>query len=236
MSILTSLGILVLSVLACSFLQIAPSVFAIFYHYASAKGTKEKTLDLSSYFLIGSELINGLLIFVLYFIVFEFLNDNPFLDLTVFEWIAAGIVAALGIFIIFFYYRKDKKGTALFIPRKTARSLMVCAKTARKKSDIVMLGIVSGMTELVFSLPIYLITVTEIIRIPGEDFLQPFLLFLFIILTMLPIMTMRGHFWRGKNLAEIERSREKNKNFSKVILGSVYVLLAISIILFRIFA
>ena len=236
MSVLTSLGILFLAVLCCWFLQLVPSVFAIFYHYASAKSTKEKTLDLSSYFLIGSELITGILLFVLYFIVFEFLSDNPFLDTTIIKWIVAGIIAALGFFIMFFYYRKDKKGTALFITRKAANSLTMRAKTARKKSDIFMLGVVSGIMEIFFVLPVYLIVVTEIIRFPGEDFLQPVLLFLFILFSMSPVMTMRGHFWRGKNLAEVERAREKNKNFSKIILGSTYVLLAILIVLFRIFA
>lgn len=224
-----------MGVFACAFLQLLPGVFAIFYHYASAKNSRDKTLDLSSYFIIGAEMMTAVILFLLYFVISNFLNDNPNLDLKIFQWIVSGILLMLGFFVLIFYYRKGE-GTKLFISRKMANNLTLSAKNAKKPSDIFTLGMTTGLLELFFTLPIYVVIITEIIKFPGDIILQPVLALLFVIISILPAMVMRSQFYRGrKNLADIERARVKNKNFCRIMIGVSYILLAIFIISFRIF-
>lgn len=236
MSVLTSVGILILAVFACAFLRLAPSVFAIFYHYASAKKSKDKTLDLSSFFVFGAEFMTTTILLLLYFGMVGFLKDNPSFDFGFLRLIAAGICLTLSLFIIFFYYRKGD-GTQLFISRKMANSLTYFAKKANKPSDVLALGMVSKIPELIFTLPVYFISIVEIINLPAETFYQPIALIAFIIVSIFPIMIMRGRFYNyGQNLAEIMRSQEQNKNFYRAALAIVYTLLAVVLIVMRFLA
>ncbi len=236
MSVLTSLGIIILAIFACAFLQLTPSVFLIFYHYASARFSREKLLDFSSFFVVGTASMTATLLFLMYFSIFHFILDNPTLDLTIVRWGVAGVLFALGLFSIFFYYRKGP-GTRLFISRKMAKKITTNARGIRKTSDAFALGMTIGILELLFTFPIYLVAITEIVFFPSDNVaIRPLLLFVFTIATMFPLLTIRGQFFRfHKNLADIERSREKNKLFTRLMIGSSYILLAVLLICFRIF-
>lgn len=237
MSILTSVGILLFSVFACAFLQLTPSVFLIFYHYASAKYSRKNALDFSSFFVVGVAAMTALVLFLLYFAIFHFLADNPGLNLDFYTWIVAGILIALGIFCLFFYYRKGP-GTQLFISRNFAEKITLQARKVRKPFDAFSLGLATGTVELIFNLPIYIVVITEIINFPVEnEVIRPTLLFLFTLCTMFSVLFVRGQFYNfGHNLAEIERKREKYKTFKKIMLSFSYFVLAGLLIAFRIFA
>lgn len=235
MGILTSVGILLLSVFACAFLQLTPSVFLIFYHYASAKYSRKNVLDFSSFFIVGVAAMTALVLFLLYFAIFHFLTDNPGLNLDLYTWIVAGILIALGFFCLFFYYRKGP-GTQLFISRNFANKITTQARRVRKPFDAFSLGLATGTVELIFSLPIYVVVITEIVAFPVEStVIRPVLLFVFTLCTMFSVMSIRGQFYNfGRNLAEIEKRREKYKTFKKFMLAFSYFALAGLIIAFRI--
>lgn len=231
MSVLTSVGILVLAVFACAFLQLAPSIFAIFYHYASARNSREKVFDLSSWFMVGAEIMCGTVLFLLYFSTFFFLDDNPGFNLTLPSYIMAGILFALGIFMLCFYYRR-RGSTELFVPRKIAKSIALRAKNAKKPSDIIALGMTASLMEFIFTLPVYLVVVVTLINLKCDAIWQPLLLITFIIFNMLPLMLVRSQFHFSRlNLAEIMRSKLKNKNFFRFALTISYMLLAAIIVI-----
>lgn len=236
MSVLTSLGILILAVFACGFLQLAPSIFAIFYHYASAKNSRDNTLNLSGFFIVGQMMMTMVILFVIYFALYHFLLDNPLLNINVFYWILAGILALLGLFLLIFYYRKSE-GTELFLSRKMAKNITGRARSAKKASDVFALGMTSGIFELVFTLPVYIVVILEIINFESDNVLyQPLLFFSFVIFSMMSTFATRGQFYRQrKNLAEIVRMRKKNKTFYRIMLGTSFILLAVFIVSFRIF-
>ncbi len=235
MSVFTSLGILFLSLFACAFLQLAPSVFAIFYHYASARNSRKKALDLSSFFTVGMASFIVIVLLLLSFIIINFMNDNPALSMDIFAWIIAGLLIAIGIFVFCFYYRKGD-GTQLYISRKIAKSITSMARNAKKPSDVFALGLAVGVAEVFLTLPIYCVVTYEIINFPGEIIWKPVLFILFVILSLIPTMSIRGQFlMRERNLAEIQRSHVKNKNFFRFLIGFSYLLLAATIICFRIF-
>ena len=215
MSVLTSLGILILAVFACAFLQLVPGVFAVFYHYASAKNSRDKALNLSSFFVIGNAVMTTLLLALIYFSLYHFLLDNPMFDITMLYWAIAGILALLGLFVFCFYYRRGK-GTELFISRKAAKSILLKARTVRNSSDAFVLGLAAGIFEIIFVLPIYIVVVLEIIGSSVDNLLYaPILLFIFMFFTILPTFSVREQMYRRqKNLADIERSRVKYKMLS----------------------
>ena len=237
MSVLTSLGILILAVFACGFLQLVPGIFLSFYHYASAKNSRDAALNLSSFFIVGRALIAMLILFLTYFAFYHFLIDNPTFNIEILYWVLAGILALLGVFIFFFYYRRSKNTTELFISRKFARSILEKTRKAKKPSDIFVLGMAAGIPEIIFVLPVYAVLILEIINFPSANVLyHPLLFFTFILLSMTSTLAIRGQFYRGhKNLADIERARVKNKLYYRIMLSVSYILLAAFIISFRIF-
>lgn len=237
MSVLTSLGILILALFACGFLRLVPSIFAIFYHYASAKNSRDNTLKLSSFFIVGRMMMTMVILFVIYFALYHFLLDNPLLDINIFYWVIAGILALLSIFLFCFYYRRGK-GTQLFIGRKIAASVTKKAREAKKPSDIFVLGMTAGIFELIFVLPIYVVVILEIINFESDNILyQPLLYFVFVIFSMSSTFAVRGQFYRKhKNLAELHRTQVKSRTFYRIMLSASFLLLAAFIVTFRIFS
>ena len=238
MSVLTSLGILTLALFACGFLRLVPNIFAIFYHYASAKNSRDNTLKLSGFFVVGHMMMTMVILFLIYFILYHFLLDNPLLNVNIFYWVIAGILALLSLFLFFFYYRRGK-GTRLFLGRKLAKNISLRARNASKKpSDVFALGMTAGIFELIFVLPVYVVVILEIINFESDNILyQPLLFFTFVILSMASTFAMRGQFYRKrKNLAEIHRAQVKNRTFYRIMLSASFLLLAVFIVSFRIFS
>ena len=222
MSILTSVGIIVLAMLIQALLQLTPSVFSIWYHYALGKNSKNKVLDLSGYFVVGVESMVLLLAMIIYFVMLKVPNT----DLT--NLILAGILVAMGMFGFFGYYRKGRS-TELFISRKTARGFCAKAKTAHKKSDIFVLGIVTCVSELFLTLPLLIVVIMQAINFAITDQMIIFAVYLLVVMT--PTGVVRGNFLNGKNLADIQKTRVKNKNFYRIMIGCSYVVMAFLLVM-----
>ena len=69
-----------------------------------------------------------------------------------------------------------------------------------------------------------------------EFFPSNLLTILYIVLPTIPLFIIRWRFQAGRNLADIERSRIKDKNFTRFILCLGYVSIAVLFIYFRIIA
>ena len=232
MSVFISLGIVILAMLIMACLQLTPSVFALFYHYALGKFSKRKASFLSLYFILGTEIIAACLYLSIFYLTCIFFFDNLHPETSILFWSLAGILAALGIFSFFFYYRRGP-GTRLFIPRKYAKALDVSAKSAKTRSDAFMLGALTGTCELAFTLPLYIVTCVEIMKMGAEGFSSNLLTIIYILIPVIPLFFIRWKFQTGRNLADIERSHVKDKFFNRLIITSCYILIAILIICFR---
>ena len=235
MSFFVSLGIIILAMLIMASLQLQPGVFALFYHYASGKYSKRKASDLTLFFILGAEIAAACLFLCSYYIanLFFFCQFRP--EASFFAWVIAGILVALAIISLTYYFRPGP-GTKLFISRKCAKNLDTHTRTAKSRSDALILGAFSGICELPFTLPLYLITSIEIIEMTVEFFPSHLLTLLYIIVPSLPLLIIRWRFQAGRNLADIERSRVKDKNFIRIILSLSYLAIAVLFIYFRILA
>ena len=227
MSILISVGILILAMLIMALLQLVPGIFALFSHYALGKFKQAKAYDFMLFFILGVETITACLFLCVYYLTFVFrFGEADFIN-RIFAWILAGIMIALSLSSLFFYFRRGS-GTKLFISRKTAQALDHNAKISKTRSDAFSLGTISGTYELFFTFPLYIIVALTVTQI---NFSAPGLLaFLFILAPLIPLFCLYWRYRSGYNLANIIKSRTNNKNFIRFLLFISYLFLAFLII------
>lgn len=227
MSVFTSLGILVLAMLIQGFLQTSPSIFTIFYHYASGKTSAKKADDQSLSFILGVEIATATIFLITYFIITFFAAEKIILN-SIFLWAMSGLFAALAFFTFFFYFRLGKKNrttTKLFISRRMSENFLYRATHAKNRTDTILLGFLSSITELVFTLPLFIISSIEIIGLsPRFNFI---FIILYIVVATIPLFAIRMSFRTRHNLAEIQRLRVKRKLFFRIIISAGYVGLAV---------
>lgn len=235
MSVFASIGIVIIAMLIMASLQLVPGVFALFHHYALGKYSRRNASSLSLFFILGTEIISAFLFIASFFIASViFLNDlNP--RNNVITWIFVGIFAALSITSFFFYFRHPySKDTVLFLPRRFALILNKRAHDVKTPSDAFILGALSNIYELVFTLPLYIITAAEIMYMHTEYIADNLLTILYILISAVPLLIMYFSFLSGKTLADIERSRVKDKTFHRFAISFGYFTIMILTIFFRI--
>ena len=227
MRVFTSLGIIVFSMLILGSMQLVPGVFSIFAHYAFGKYSQKKASDLTLFFVIGAELIATIIILLVYFLIMA-LSDT-IEDLSIAIWILCGILCSLSLASALFYFRKGA-GTKLFIPRSLSKNLTTKAQLVKNRSDAFILGIISIIPELIFTLPVYFIASLEIMKIGNTPISRAVLLFLIIISVILPTVIL---YFRSKNynLADYLKFRFKNKNFFRCAIIASYLAIVILILL-----
>lgn len=196
-------------------MQLVPGIFALFYHYALGKKSVKKADDLSLYFIFGTETFVAVVWFLAFFIL-------PIIPKPLF-WIIAGVLIAESLISLFFYYRKGH-GTALFLPRHSAKVLEEHAKNVKTNSDAFVLGFFANTPELFFTLPLYFIAVAILTR----DYFFPYAAYIIIsiLLTILPLFVIHILYRTDHNLAEIERSRVRLKPFVRLFLSVMFLMLA----------
>lgn len=227
MTIFTPLGIVILSMLILAFLQLEPGIFALFSHYATGKFSHKKRAMLTTFFMLGIETVSACLflcalLFVNLFFMYAFRPETSFLS-----WIIVGVLFALAVISLFCYYRPGRTGSELFIPRKCAETLESYAAKIGTRSDAFTLGALSSVLELPFSLPIFLISAIAIIELSAALPSLIFLALIFILVPILPLALIRVRFCAGYNLADVIRSRARNKSAIRLVLAFSYLTLAI---------
>lgn len=233
MSFFISLGIIILAMLIMSCLQLQSGIFALLYHYTSGKYSKKRASDLTLFFILGVETAAACLFLFSFYasnllFLFQLHPETSFV-----AWIIIGVLIALSLTSLFCYFRPEA-GTKLFISRKHAKLLDYQARQTKSRSNSFILGILTGIHELPFTLPLYIITSIEIAELSINPFLKNIFTILYILAPTIPLFIIRWKFQIGQNLADIQKSRSKNKTFVRTILCSCYIVIAILFICFRI--
>lgn len=228
MSFFTSLSILILVSLIQASLQLSSGIFLIFRHYASGKYSRKKVDNFTLLYLLGIETFNTVMFLSIYSFYFSIFYHFPNAELHYFPWAMAGVCIALSVSSFLYYYRRKSRGTELFIRRKYAKNLIHRAKNVKTKSDAFMLGCFANIAELIFVIPLFILAVVSINEfdiLPRSPFA-----FLFIISSIVPILTIIVLYNTGHNIAEIERRRIKDKPFFRFIIPLGYILLAFTLL------
>ena len=233
MSVITSIGIIILAMLIFASLQATPGIFTLFSHYAFGKYSKPKASDFILFYIIGVEVINVFLFLSIFYLSNILFLQEPSFENNAFAWILSGILISLGISTLFLYFRRSK-GTKLFIPRKYALAIDYSASSVKSRSDAFILGIYAGTCELIYTLPVQIAVSFAIINLDIMSLTNMPLIFLYSLSPLIPLFILYWKFRSGHNLAEIQRTRVKNKNFTRFFLCICYLLLAVLIICTRV--
>lgn len=233
MNVFTSVGILILTMLIMAFLQLSTGIFLLFFHYCHGKYSHRKCSDMGLFYIIGVELCVALIFLSTYFSLNALYFATSNFDDTFLIWFIAGILAALAIVIFFCYYHKGKN-TKLFISRRLASLLNEKAKNAKTRSDAFTLGFISTIPELFFTIPIYIVAAIETMQIGDTPIVRSLLVILFILSAVTPIIAAHMSMDFGYNLANIEKTRIRNKNFTRAFVSLLYLIIAILIITFKV--
>ncbi len=208
-------------------MQLAPGIFALFYHYALGKNSSAKASNLCLYFILGTITFMATIWLLIYAFVFTVFYNNVDVCLNFFPWLMAGVFLAESIAGLFFYYRKGKF-TTLFIRRSTAKSLSTHADKAKSRSDAFILGFFSGVPELIFTLPLYIVSVTELMKINSP--LRSLFIVAYIVISIIPLLTIHTLYRQDYNLAKIEQIRIRFKPVIRVLISISFLILAIATI------
>ena len=208
-------------------MQLVPGTFALFYHYAIGKNSSTKADNLSLYFILGTITLMATIWLLVYTFIFKVFYDKINFYLDFIPWIMTGIFFAESIASLFFYYRKGKF-TTLFISRSVARNLNSHAQKTKNRSDAFILGFFSGIPELIFTLPLYIVTSIELMKINFS--LRPLFIIFYIIISIIPLFIIRTLYRCDYNLAKIERARIHAKIFIRIFISISFTLLAIAVI------
>ncbi len=214
-------------------MQLSSSVFLLFYHHILGRKSKSDVSFLTLFFFLGVEIISAVLFLSCYLLanVCFFFHNNP--ENTLLAWIMIGILIALAITFFFLYFRSTKT-TEIFIPQKLAKTLLVNTTKIKKPSDAFMLGAMSTIGEFVFTIPLYILTSVEIMELGNKYPAADFLTIVYILTPIIPLFIIYAQFRLGQNLAEIQRHRVKNINFTRFIVSLSFLTIAIVMIYFRI--
>lgn len=234
MSVFTSAGILILSMLIMALLQLTPSVFLLFSHYSYGKYSRKNTSNASLFFILGAETSTALIFILLYLAISSLYIAPAFTD-NLLGWIVAGVMIALGVIFPFCYYRKGQ-GTKLFISRRLAKEFDYKSRMIKTRSDAFVLGFVSSLPELVFSLPIYIVAVAEIMKIGDSAFVRAILSLCFVLIKIIPLIVLHIAMNHGYNLVNIQKARVSNKQFIRFFTSLTYIIIGILIIIFGFFS
>lgn len=138
---------------------------------------------------------------------------------------AVGVLAGLGLATWAFYYRRQKPGVTLWMPRGMARFLAARAKATRSSSEAFSLGLTSVIAELLFIIGPAFAASLSIISLPTTG-LQLGGLATYVICSLLPLIAIGLLVIRGVTIATIQRWREQHKRFLQFSAGSCLLILA----------
>ncbi len=217
--------LLVMVILTC--MQLPAGIFSIFYHSAISKNSHKKADDLSLSFILGAKFFNALVWFSSYIIINSILSAQSF-PYIILYWVFATIFLCEAFIFFFLYYRKGHS-TALFISRRIATNYAAHCAHTKKRSDAFLIGFVSFLPELIFTMPLYIFT--SLILVHSLPALYALIVIIAIIAITIPLHCIRIAYLAGCNLANIERIRTSIKPFIRFIIPLSFITIAIIIII-----
>lgn len=222
MTVATYFIIIGLSALTQASFQLSVSVLTLLSgHALSKKASNARLLRLISSFTAGSVSMTLLLLLATIFVIMQL---TTWQDISPALWaVSSGLLIGLGIAVYILYYRKESRGTTLWLPRSMAQHLHSRAKATKSSSEAFNLGLGSVLAEIIFIAPPLLVSVLAILALPNNwQFLGIATYTLGASLSTIIVWTLIGG---GHSIAKIQRWRETNKRFLRGAAGAGLLIL-----------
>lgn len=221
-------GVILLAAIVHASLQLELGALLLLYHASLGKHIKKKTKELASSYIFGTAMLVILILSTIIFIISTItITSLPIQCLVVLSI----ILLILAILIWLFYYR-SRKSTELWLPKSIARYINKRAKVTESNIEAFSLGMLTAFSEMPFSFVLVILAADAIVNIPFELQFVSVLCYAFI--TILPLFILRFSIRRGSTVVDIQKWRVKNRNFFKVLSGTLFLTLAIFVIVFKI--
>jgi membrane protein implicated in regulation of membrane protease activity len=221
-------GIIALAAIVHASLQLEVGALMLLYHASLGKHIKKKTRNLVSSYILGSALLVVLFLSTIIFLIATLTNGTLSTHSLA---ILSAVLLMLALSIWLFYYR-SRQTTELWLPKSISRYINRRAKLTESNIEAFSLGMLTAFAEMPFSFVLLVVSGNSIISLPFEWQFISVLGYAFI--SVLPLFILRISIRRGNTVVDVQRWRLKNKNFFKVLSGTLFLTLAAFLIAFKV--
>ena len=221
-------GVILLAGIVHASLQCELGALLLLYHASLGKHIKRKTKYLVSNYILGSALLICLFVSTFVFLIATFTKSSLSIN-SLAVLVVALIMLAL---VIWFFYYKNNRSTQLWLPLSFSRYINKRAKLTESNVEAFSLGMLTAFAEMPFSIVLMLVAGNSVVLLPFE--LQFVSVIGYTFIAVLPLFILRFFIRRGSTVVDVQKWRMKNKNFLKVLSGTLFLTLAIFIIGFKI--
>jgi len=232
MDIITSLAIVGFAALIHASFQLSVSVLTLLSgHAIGSKKSHARLVRLTTSYTTGVGVMTLLLLsFVSLGFIHWFGTDVPLL-----VWaLVCGLVLGIGIAVWLFYYRRNAKGTELWIPRAFAKFLTERSKKTQQGAEAFSLGLTTVVSELIFIIPTVAIAALVLIGLPPEWQLVG--IAIYTVISLLGLLIVWSLIGSGRSVARIQKWRTDNKRFLQFSSGSALIVLGFFVYVSKIMA
>ena len=232
MDIITSLAIVGFAALIHASFQLSVSVLTLLSgHAIGSKKSHARLVRLTTSYTTGVGVMTLLLLsFVSLGFIHWFGTDVPLL-----VWaLVCGLVLGIGIAVWLFYYRRNAKGTELWIPRAFAKFLTERSKKTQRGAEAFSLGLTTVVSELIFIIPTVAIAALVLIGLPPEWQLVG--IAIYTLISLLGLLIVWSLIGSGRSLARIQKWRTENKRFLQFSSGGALIVLGFFVYVSKIMA
>lgn len=223
MDLISSIIVIIFAALIHASFQLSVSVLTLLSgHTIGARRSHAKVLHMTTSFVLGAATMTTLILSFITLSLIEIFGDNA---IPTFVWAGVcGLMFGIAVLIWIFYYRRGK-GTMLWIPRSFARFLSDRTKSAKSGAEAFSLGLSSVLAEMLFIIAPISISALVILQLP--DYWSIIGSFIYIIVSLLSLITVWVLIGSGHNLSSFQKWRESNKYFLQFAAGTGLVALAL---------
>lgn len=222
MEIIISFAIVAFAALIHVSFQLSVSVLTLLRgHAIGAARSRARVVRLTASYIAGAAVMILLSLSAMSLVlVHVFGSEVPLLI-----WaMSCGLALGVGIAIWLFYYRKNRPGTELWIPRSFADHLLRRSKATHHSAEAFSLGMTSIVAEFLFFIPSTLLAALALLTLPGAWQLAG--IALYTLVSLLGLLVVWAAIGSGRSIASIQKWREENKRFLQFAGGSALIVLA----------
>lgn len=225
MSEYLAFALIILTGIVQSFLQLGLGGLLLLYKNGFDKRDRRRARFLTNRYILGYAFFLILMISTTAFMISRNMQTLSAFTMTVVVLFL--VVCALGMWT--FYY-KSRRSTELWLPRTVRRYINTRAKETNSRIEAFSLGMLSSFVEMPFSIMLYIVAGNTILFLDNKYQIMAVLLYVFI--SILPMLLTKRLIKSGRNIAEVQRWRLKNKPFLKLMGGIAFLTLAAFVFVF----
>lgn len=228
------LSVVFLASLIVASLQLDLGGLLLLYHGSRGHHSRGKTRSLASSYICGSMVMQFLILgscAVVYQLIYSVISFfHPVLSLSdEFFSASAGLLISLALVSWLFYYR-SARSTELWLPSSVSNFLRRKFSEVSTRIEAFSLGLLTVFFELPFIFVPAFLAYNSLLSLPSNIII--FGVTLYLLMSILPLLICRLYLKKGANIANVQRWREKNHRFFRILTGIFYFILAIFIIVF----